>query len=593
MSGMTVEAWLTLVVLAGMIVILVRDVAAPSVTVIGAVVTLLVVGVVTPAQAFSGLSNPAPITVAALFVLARAVEKTGALQPIVAATLGAGGSQRAVLARLLVPTAAASSVLNNTPIMAMLVPQVVNWAQRNGQSPSRFLMPLSFAAILGGVVTLIGTSTNLVVSGLLTDAGEGPLGMFELTPLALPIAVVGVGVILLLGPRVLPDRSPARADLSEEFREFVVRMVVEPGGPLDGRSVEAGHLRNLAGVFLVEIERNDEIIAPVSPQTGLRAGDLLTFVGRADVVVDLHAIRGLVSGEQKHVAEFDTVRHTFFEAVIGPASPLVGRSLKETGFRNRYQAAVVAIHRAGRRIDAKLGGVSLKAGDTLLILSDVGFQERWRGRSAFLVVSRLGGVTPAVTKKARVVGCIVAGVVVSAAVGLLPVLNAALVGAFALVLTGVLTPVEARTAVDVDVILVIAGAFGLAAALEVSGLATETASLVVALFGGWGAAGGLAGIVLTTVVLISVITNNAAAVLMFPIAMSTAAGLGVNGRPFAVAVAVAASASFLTPIAYQTNIMVYGPGGYRFGDFARLGLPLTVVVVVATVLFVPRIWPLN
>ena len=590
---MTVEAWLTLVVLAGMIAILYRDVAAPSVAVIGAVVTLLVAGVVTPAQAFSGLSNPAPITVAALYVLARAVEKTGALQPIVAGTLGASGSQRAVLARLLVPTAAASSVLNNTPIMAMLVPQVVNWAQRNGQSPSRFLMPLSFAAILGGVVTLIGTSTNLVVSGLLTGTGEGPLGMFELTPIALPIAVVGVGVILLLGPSVLPDRSPARADLSEEFREFVVSMVVEPGGPLDGRSVEAGHLRNLAGVFLVEIERNGETIAPVSPQTGLRAGDLLTFVGRADVVVDLHATRGLVSGEQKHVAEFDTVRHTFFEAVIGPASPLVGRSLKETGFRNRYQAAVVAIHRAGRRIDAKLGGVGLKVGDTLLILSDAGFQDRWRDRSVFLLVSRLGGVTPAVTRKAWVVGCIVAGVVVSAAVGLMPVLSAALVGAFALVLTGVLTPVEARTAVDVDVILVIAGAFGLAAALEVSGLAAETARLVVALFGGLGAAGGLAGIVLTTVVLISVITNNAAAVLMFPIAMSTAAGLGMNCRPFAVAVAVAASASFLTPIAYQTNIMVYGPGGYRFGDFARLGLPLTAVVVVATVLFVPLIWPLD
>ena len=590
---MTVEAWVTLVVLTGMIAILVRDVAAPSVAVIGAVVTLLVAGVVTPAQAFSGLSNPAPITVAALYILARAVEKTGGLQPIIAATLGAGGTQRAVLARLLVPTAAASSVLNNTPIMAMLVPQVVNWAQRNQQSPSRFLMPLSFAAILGGVVTLIGTSTNLVVSGLLTDAGERPLGMFELTPIGLPVAVVGVGVILLLGPRVLPDRSPARAELSEEFREFVVRMVVQQGGPLDGRSVEAGHLRNLAGVFLVEIERNGDLIAPVSPQTRLKAGDLLTFVGRADVVVDLQATRGLVSGEQKHVAEFDTVRHTFFEAVIGPASPLVGRSLKETGFRNRYQAAVVAIHRAGRRIDAKLGGVSLKPGDTLLILSDAGFQERWRDRSAFLLVSRLGGVTPAVTRKVWVVGCIVAGVVVTAAVGLMPVLNAALVGAFALVLTGVLTPVEARTAVDVDVILVIAGAFGLAAALEVSGLAAQTARLVVALFGGWGAAGGLAGIVLTTVVLISVITNNAAAVLMFPIAMSTAAGLGVNGRPFAIAVAVAASASFLTPIAYQTNIMVYGPGGYRFGDFARLGLPLTAVVVIATVLFVPVIWPLN
>ena len=589
---MTPDAWLTLAVLAVMVGVLVRDVTAPSVAVIGAVVTLLVAGVVTPAQAFVGLSNAAPITVAALYVLARAVEKTGAIQPLVVAALGDGRSRRTALARLLVPTAAASSILNNTPIMAMLVPQVSNWAHRTGQSPSRYLMPLSFAAILGGVVTLIGTSTNLVVSGLLTEAGEPPLSMFELTPVGLPIAVAGVSIVLLLA-WVLPDRSPARADLSEEFREFVVRMMVEAGGALDGRSVEAGRLRNLAGVFLVEVERGGEMIAPVSPQAVLRGGDLLTFVGRADVVVDLHATRGLVSAERKHVAEFDTVRHTFFEAVLGPASPLVGRSLKNTGFRSRYQAAVVAIHRAGRRIDAKLGGISLLPGDTLLLLSDSGFQDRWRDRSAFLLVSPLGGVTPAVTRKAWLVGVIVAAVVAAAAVGLMPVLNAALVGAFALVMTGVLTPAEARASVDMDVILVIAGAFGLASALEVSGLAAGTSSVVLTLFGGWGQVGGLAGVVLTTVLLVSVISNNAAAVLMFPIAMSTAAELGMHGRPFAVAVAFAASASFLTPIAYQTNIMVYGPGGYRFGDFVRLGLPLAVLVAAATVGLVPIFWPLR
>lgn len=589
---MTPDAWLTLAVLAVMVGVLVRDVTAPSVAVIGAVVALLVAGVVTPAQAFVGLSNAAPITVAALYVLARAVEKTGAIQPLVVAALGDGRNRRTALARLLVPTAAASSVLNNTPIMAMLVPQVSNWAHRTGQSPSRYLMPLSFAAILGGVVTLIGTSTNLVVSGLLTEAGEPPLSMFELTPVGLPIAVAGVSIVLLLA-WVLPDRSPARADLSEEFREFVVRMMVEAGGALDGRSVEAGRLRNLAGVFLVEVERGGEMIAPVSPQAVLRGGDLLTFVGRADVVVDLHATRGLVSAERKHVAEFDTVRHTFFEAVLGPASPLVGCSLKNTGFRSRYQAAVVAIHRAGRRIDAKLGGISLLPGDTLLLLSDSGFQDRWRDRSAFLLVSPLGGVTPAVTKKAWLVGVIVAAVVAAAAVGLMPVLNAALVGAFALVMTGVLTPAEARASVDMDVILVIAGAFGLASALEVSGLAAGTSSVVLALFGGWGQVGGLAGVVLTTVLLVSVISNNAAAVLMFPIAMSTAAELGMHGRPFAVAVAIAASASFLTPIAYQTNIMVYGPGGYRFGDFVRLGLPLAVLVAAATVGLVPIFWPLR
>ncbi|MCH7750440.1 MAG: anion permease [Acidobacteria bacterium] len=383
----------------------------------------------------------------------------------------------------------------------------------------------------------------------------------------------------LFAPRVLPDRSPARDDLSEGFREFVVKMAVVGGGPLDGRSVGEGRLRNLKGVFLVEIEREGEVIAPVTPHTMLSGGDLLTFVGRVDEVVDLQTTRGLRSNEQKHLEKFDTARQTFFEVVLGPGSPLVGRTLKTADFRDRYQAAVVAIHRAGRRVGAKLGGVMLRPGDTLLVLSDPGFGNRWRDRSAFLLVARLGGVTPAATKKAWVVGAVVLGVVLSAALGFLPVLHAALVGAFALVITGVLTPAEARTAVDLDVILVIAGAFGLAAALQVSGLAEHAAGLLVTTFDGWGPAGVMIGIVLTTVTLISIISNNAAAVLMFPIAISTASGLGLSTRAFAIAVAIAASASFLTPIAYQTNIMVYGPGGYRFGDFARLGAPLTLVVV--------------
>ena len=589
---MSLDAWLTFVVLAVMVWALARELAAPSATVLTGVIVLLVVGVITPAEAFAGLSNPAPITVAALYVLARAVEKTGALQPLVAGTLGAGDGRSTGLARLLIPAAAMSSLLNNTPIVAMLAPQVENWAQRTGSSPSRFLMPLSFAAILGGMVTLIGTSTNLVVSGLLIDAGEPPLTMFELTPLGLPVAVVGVGLLILLSPRLLPERHPAQADLSDGFREFVVRMIVEADGALDGRSVEAGRLRNLAGVFLVEIDRQGEVIAPVGPQTVLRGGDELTFVGRADVVVDLHAIRGLVSAEHKHVQEFDTVRHTFFEAVLGPSSPLVGRSLKEAGFRAQYQAAVVAIHRAGRRIDAKLGGIGLKAEDTLLILSDPGFRDRWRDRSAFLLVSRLGGVPPAVGRKAWIVALVGGGVVVSAAVGLLPVLSAALVGALVLVMSGVLTPSEAKGAIDLDVILVIAGAFGLAAALENSGLAADVAQLIGGVFGPLGASGGLAGIVLTTVLLKSLITNNAAAVLMFPIAMSAATELGLNARAFAVAVALAASASFLTPLSYQTNLMVYGPGGYRFGDFARLGAPLVILVALATIVLVPWFWPL-
>jgi di/tricarboxylate transporter len=244
-------------------------------------------------------------------------------------------------------------------------------------------------------------------------------------------------------------------------------------------------------------------------------------------------------------------------------------------------------------VKAKLGAVRLRPGDTLLLISDPGFGNRWRDRSPFLLVSRVGGSPPAVSRKAPLVIGVLAAVVILAGVGLMPILHASLVAAFALVVFGVLTPGEARSAVDLDVILVIAGAFGLAAALENSGLAGRGAGALVAGFGDWGAVGALAGVTLATIALHAIVTNNATAVLMFPIAISTAGQLGADPRPFAIAVAIAASAGFLTPIAYQTNVMVYGPGGYRFGDYARLGWILTVIVLVATVLLVPVFWPLG
>jgi di/tricarboxylate transporter len=586
------DAWVTLAVILATIVALAREILPPAATILSAVIVLLVLGVVTPGQAFSGFSNPAPITVAALYVLARAVEKTGALQPVVGATLGEGIGVRQSLARLIVPTAAASAFLNNTPIVAMLVPQVTDWADRRGRSPSRYLMPLSFAAILGGMVTLIGTSTNLVVSGLLEAAGQAPLGMFEISKIGIPVAVAGLLLLVLLPQLVLPERRAARHDLDEDVREFVVTMTVMANGPLDGSTVEKGGLRHLQGVYLVEIDRAGDSIAPVAPTTILRGDDRLKFVGRAELIVDLQGTRGLVSTEHHHMGELDTSRHTFFESVVGAASPLVGKTLKEVEFRGRYQAAVVAIHRAGHRVDAKLGEVRLRVGDTLMLLAGQDFRRRWSDRNDFLLVSRLGGTPPAATRKAGWVAVVALAIVAGAGLGLLPVLHLSLLGAMALVLSGILTPGEARNAIDLDVVLVIAGAFGLGAAMQASGLAGVLANLVIGSLGFLGATGVLLGIVLATVGLLAIITNNAAAVLMFPIALSTAAGLGLNQRAFAITVAVAASASFLTPIAYQTNLMVYGPGGYRFGDYARLGLPITLVVIATIVFAVPLFWPL-
>jgi di/tricarboxylate transporter len=588
------QAWVTLAVVIGLIVVLAREKLAPAAAVVVSVVILLAVGVVTPQQAFSGFANPAPITVAALYILARAVEKTGALQPIIAFTLGSGGgSIRGALSRLLLPAAGASAFLNNTPIVAMLAPQVAEWAERRRFSPALFLMPLSFAAILGGMVTLIGTSTNLVVSGLLEEYGHPPIGMFELTRVGLPVAVIGLVIVILLAPVALIARRAARRDLDEaDMRDFVVDMEVVRGGPLDRRSVEAGGLRHLQGVFLVQIDRGGELIAPVTPDTIIRGGDRLRFVGKADVVVDLQRTRGLVTAERDHFPSFESRQTAFFEAVIGASSPLTGKTLREAEFRTHYQAAVLAIHRAGRRIDAKLGQVPLRIGDTLLVLADPGFRERWYDRRDFLLVSRLGGSMPVGTRQAWLVGLIALTIVVAAGSGLVPILQAALIGGAALIMLGILTPAEARNAIDLDVVVLIAASFGIGAAIDTSGLAAILGAGLVSVADILGPVGVLAGVVIAGMVLTELITNNAAAVLVFPIAMATAAVSGVDPRPLAIGLAIAASASFLTPIGYQTNTMVYGPGGYRFGDYSRLGAPLNLIVLVAIILVVPIFWPL-
>ncbi len=589
---MSWEAWATLAVAGGTVALLVRDVVAPASAMMGATVLLLLLGIISPGQAFAGFGNPAPMTVAALYILARAVEKTGLMQPLLHGILRSGGSQRSTLARLLLPSAAGSAFLNNTPIVAMLMPVLSDWAERHQQSPSRYLMPLSFAVILAGVVTAIGTSTNLVVSGLLEQEGLAPMGMFEITPVGLPVAVAGLALLLVITPWLLAERKPAHKHLNEDVREFVVGMEVVDGGPLDGVDVEKAGLRNLQGVYLAELEREGKRIVPVAPDTILNGGDRLCFVGRADQVVDLQSTRGLRSTEQDHLNPFDTTRHGFYEAVVGAASPLIGRTIKEMAFRSRYQAAVLAIHRSGHRVNAKLGDVRIRLGDSLVLLSDGGFRDRWRDRGDFLLVSPLGGTPPGVTKKAWIVALITFGIVGMAGAGILPILQAALIGAIALVGLGVLTAAEARNAVDLDVIIVIAASFGIGAAIEASGLAAHMAHGIVSLASGTGYYGVLAGVVLATVCLTELVTNNAAAALMFPIGFAAAGQVGADPRGFAIAVAITASASFLTPIGYQTNTMVYGPGGYRFGDYARLGLPLTVLVVVITILMVPRVWPM-
>lgn len=582
------QAWLTLAVVVAMFVAMVRGIA-PAAAILTAVVILLATGVLDERAAFAGFANSAPITVAALYVLARAVEDTGALQPLVRGALGGGGGERTRLMRLCYPAAAASAFLNNTPIVAMLIAPVSEWAEKHHVPSSRFLMPLSFAVIMGGVVTTIGTSTNLVVSGLLEQSGAAPFGLFEITHVGLPLAIVGIVVMSVFAPLLLPDRESPRRHLAAAQRDFVVRMIVEPRGPIAASSVEAAGLRHLEGVFLVEIERSGELISPVAPTTVLHGGDHLLFVGQARVVADLHELPGLISAETPHFEALpvpDVPERHRIEAVIGANSPLLGKTPKEMGFRARYDAAIVGIHREGQPVVAKLGEVKLRLGDTLLLLADTGFRERWRNRPDFIVLQPLDGedTGPVPGAKAVFVSCVGLGVVVVAGSGLLPILHASLIAAVLLVATRAVGAQAARDAIEIEVLIVIAASFGLGAALEQSGLAAILGGGIVAIFEGLGWRLVLLGVVVSTVVMTEFISNNAAAALMFPIAMATARETGADPRSFAVAVAISASLSFLTPIGYQTNTMVYGPAGYRFGDYWRVGAPLTVAAIAVVVL---------
>jgi di/tricarboxylate transporter len=594
---MSSDAWITLTVAIATLVLLASNRFPPALVMAGAVTILLVTGVIDQEGALLGFSNDAPITVAALYVLAGAVKVTGALERVTERVMGGGGGRRdsrLTLARILFPSMAASAFIANTPLVAMIAPRVLAWARRTGRSASRYLMPLSYAVIFGGCITLIGTSTNLVVSGLLREFGYEPLGLFEITGAGLPMAILGVTTIVILSPRLLKDRQGPDESLGEQMRRFTVEMEIHGRSPLAGQSVADAGLRQLEGVFLVEVERANRVISPVSPEEVLEGGDRLTFSGNVSRILDLQRLPGLVSAEHRH---FEVVgqhpERAFYEVVIGEGSPLVGSTLKEIGFRARYGAAVIAIHRAGEPVAGKLGDVRLRVGDLLLVLGSPDFRHAWREQQDFLVVVPLQEGGPLRRERARIVELLTLGLILVAGTGLMDLLQTSLVIAIALVGFKIITISEARASIDLEVVVLMATSFGLGIAIRDSGLADQIARLVIGVFQPLGDLGVLAGILIATMLMTELLSNNAAAVLMFPIALAAADQANLDPRPFAIVILFGATLSFLTPIGYQANTLVWSMGGYRYGDFARLGAPLTLLTVAVILITVPLLFPLR
>lgn len=564
---------------------------APHMVMMAALVVLSASGIISADQALAGFSNSGLITVVAMFVVAAGIHHSGGVDLLVNHLLRSPKSVRSAQARIALPAALLSGFLNNTPVVATMIPAVHAWSRKIGIAPSKLMIPLSYSAILGGTLTLIGTSTNLVVNGQYQQlTGEAGFSIFSISVVGLPVAIIGLAVMLLVMPRVLPDRKDQQKFGS--MREFTLEVAVSPGGPLVGKTVGEAGLRELERLYLVEIERDGSVVTAVPSEERLRGGDRLVFAGDTQAISDLLRINGIVPSvhDDEPSLSKDRAERRLVEAALSPQSDVLGLTIRDARFRDRYGAVVLAVARGGERVSGNLGNIRLKPGDVLLLEARPAFVSRQRYNKDFLLINDLETETPR-HDRAWLSWGILLVLVGLAACGVLSMLNAALLGAAMMILLGCCSVGQAQKSVDVPVMLTIAASFALGAALEETGAATFMAEGILAFS---------AGQVLLTLFLVycavsfltEVITNNAAAVLVIPVVLSMTASMGVSAEPFVIAVMMAASASFATPLGYQTNMMVFGPGGYRFSDFVKVGLPMNLLVGLTTVAVIATVYGL-
>lgn len=585
------SGWLTIVVTAMAFLFNAITALPAEIVFLGAIAVLYVSGVLSTAEALQGFSNDGMVTVGVLYFLVTGLQQTGALAWVSQQVLGLPKRRSTTFARLTVPVMLLSAFLNNTPVVAMFIPVVSDWCRKLRISPSKLMIPLSYASIFGGLCTLIGTSTNLVVNGLLVEATDNPgLKVFDITLVGLPCAIAGLLFLFLAQHWLLPNRKPVMGD-PDDMRQYTVEMVVEPRSPLADKTVEQAGLRHLPGLYLAEIARGKQIIPAVSPQETLREHDQLIFVGIVDSILDLHRLRGLAPATDQ-VFKLNTPRtkRRLIEAVVSNTCSLVGKTIREGQFRSRYDAVVLAVARNGDRLQGKIGNIRLRPGDNLLLETHPKFLERQRVSSDFYLVSDLPDSEPLRHEKAPIALLALTIMVVLAGFGWLSMLKAAVLAAFIMLVTGCCAPNRALQSIEWSVLLVIAAALGISEAMEVTGAAAAIAATFLSVAGS-NPFVALAVVYGVTSLLTEMITNNAAAALMFPVALSVSEGLGVSYMPFIIAIMIAASASFSTPIGYQTNLMVYGPGGYKFTDFMRIGIPLNLLFWSLTVCLAPLVYP--
>ncbi len=581
------QFWYTLVLLVTMTIFLLREVFETELTLLTFLFLLVLGKVVTVKEAFVGFSNEGMLTIAFLFIVAAGLNNSGVMAQIQDLLFGNQNHSgfRKKLLRIVFPVSAISAFINNTPVVALLIPALKSWTERLNLSPSKFFIPLSYAAMLGGMCTLIGTSTNLIIYGLMEESGIRGMEMFEISKIGIPVALGGLLFLIVFGSKLLPDRKEALADLEQNTREFVVALKVTRRYKGIGKTVEEAGLRHLKGLFLFQIERNGQIIAPARPDEVIQLKDRLFFTGLPKTILELQKTPGLeiIEDAKLDLKQYDSSQIRPYEAVVSNSSPLIGRNVRESKFREKYDAVIIAIHRNGERIQKKIGDIVLRAGDTLLLLAGKDFLKKYYHSRDFLLVSESVKVPSKPLKNKIIAIGTLAFMVFLFVTHLVPIVVGAGIAVMILLLTHTVSLEEARESVDFRVLIIIASAFGIAAGIRNSGVAQFVGHYIIAAGGSFNTIGILTGIFLITSAYANIITNNATAALVFPIVLSVTTEMQVDPRPFILLMAIAASSSFATPISYQTNVMVYGPGGYRFRDFLRIGIPMQLVVMVIAI----------
>lgn len=589
------DSILVLVVIVLLMLSLYREWIGPAFSFMIAVIIFGIAGILTPREMLSGFANEQIAVILLLLLLGDTIRKTGVLENFFNRIFAKAKTYNGFLWRMMGMVSALSAFLNNTPLVAILMPYVHSWSKRHNISPSKLLMPLSYAAILGGCATLIGTSTNLIVNGLVTDQMIAPsmeeLNIFDFSLVGFPMIVVGIVFMMLAGKKLLPDRKDVITRFNNKYRKYLVEAEVTSGSKLAGKTIEEAGLRNLKGLFLAEIYRKDQKLTAVGPNTTLHKNDILIFAGATDTIADImNSDSGL---KLTQVGMFSRKRHTALrEIVISHNSSLIGKTIKAAGFRGKYDAAIIAVHRNGQRISGKLGSIRLEAGDVILLLAGEDFASRSVDTMDFYPITKIRDFRKLPAWKIIVLIGGSALAITLSALGFVKLFIALLVLIVIINLTGISNPKDLPKSLDYNLAAIIALALAIGTAMIKSGVAEMIANVFITYLQPLGIIGLMFGIYIITAVLAAYITNKAAVAIIFPIVVTMAVDLGVNPVPFVLLVSFAAAANFMTPIGYQTNLMIYGPGSYSFKDFLKVGFPLTIIYMFGAVFGLALIYQL-